>query len=50
MLQIQLTIAGMVSDAHDAQHPVGSGLYCEDQKPEASRRATEFFRAGLPKT
>ena len=40
--QIQLTIADMVTEAHDTHHPVGSGLYYEDQKPEALRRASEF--------
>jgi glutathione S-transferase len=47
--QIQLTIADVVSEAHDTHHPVGSGLYYEDQKPEARRRATEFCRARMPK-
>jgi glutathione S-transferase len=47
--QIQLTIADVVSEAHDTHHPVGSGLYYEDQKPEALRRATEFCRARMPK-
>src|SRR5664279_6021526 len=40
--QIQLTIADMVTEAHDTHHPVGAGLYYEDQKPEALRRAREF--------
>jgi glutathione S-transferase len=48
-LQIQLTIADMVSEAHDTHHPVGNGLYYEDQKPEALRRAAEFCRSRLPK-
>ena len=48
-LQIQLTIADMVSEAHDTHHPVGVGLYHEDQKAEAVRRATEFCRDRLPK-
>jgi glutathione S-transferase len=47
--QIQLTIADVVSEAHDTHHPIGSGLYYEDQKPEALRRATEFCRARMPK-
>lgn len=41
-LQIQLTIADMVAEAHDVHHPVGIGAYYEDQKAEASRRAEEF--------
>ncbi len=40
--QLQLTIADLVAEAHDAHHPVGLGLYYEDQKPEAARRAQEF--------
>jgi glutathione S-transferase len=40
--QLQLTIADLVVEAHDAHHPVGAGLYYEDQKPEAARRAEEF--------
>lgn len=47
--QIQLTIADLVSEAHDTHHPVGTGLYYEDQKPEALRRAREFCSARLPK-
>ncbi|MBL0092940.1 MAG: glutathione S-transferase [Piscinibacter sp.] len=47
--QIQMTIADMVTEAHDTHHPVGSGLYYEDQKPEALRRAKEFCGARLPK-
>ena len=40
--QLQMTIADLVNEAHDAHHPVGVGLYYEDQKPEAARRAQEF--------
>ncbi|HTJ63019.1 MAG TPA: glutathione S-transferase [Alphaproteobacteria bacterium] len=40
--QLQLTIADLVTEAHDVHHPVGGGLYYEDQKPEARRRAKEF--------
>lgn len=47
--QIQLTIADMVTEAHDTHHPVGTGAYYEDQKPEALRRATEFCVVRLPK-
>jgi len=48
-LQIQLTIADMVAEAHDTHHPVGTNLYYEDQKPESVRRAKEFCSARLPK-
>ncbi len=47
--QIQLTIADMVTEAHDTHHPLGSDLYYEDQQPEALRRAAGFCRARLPK-
>jgi glutathione S-transferase len=47
--QIQLTIADLVAEAHDSHHPVGAGLYYEDQKAEAARRAEEFRRQRIPK-
>jgi glutathione S-transferase len=43
--QIQLTIADLVTEAHDTHHPLGADLYYEDQKEEALRRA-KLFRAG----
>ncbi|WP_279480891.1 glutathione S-transferase [Aureimonas sp. SK2] len=46
---IALTTADLVAEAHDTHHPVGTGLYYEDQKPEALRRATEFRRERMPK-
>lgn len=47
--QIQLTIADAVDQAHNTHHPVGSGLYYEDQKPEALRAAKEFRTQRIPK-
>ncbi|HEX3141151.1 MAG TPA: glutathione S-transferase [Rhizobacter sp.] len=47
--QIQLTIADMVTEAHDTHHPVASALYYEDQKPEAARRAQVFCSERMPK-
>jgi glutathione S-transferase len=47
--QIQLTIADMVSEAHDTHHPIGVELYYEEQKPEALRRAQSFCRTRMPK-
>ncbi len=47
--QIQLTIGDMVAEAHDTHHPLGPGLYYEDQKPEALRRTTDFCRSRMPK-
>lgn len=48
-LQIQLTIADLVAEAHDTHHPVGSGLYYDEQKPEALRRAKGFCTERIPK-
>lgn len=47
--QLQLTIADLVSEAHDTHHPVGTTLYYEDQKKEAKRRAADFTRHRIPK-
>jgi glutathione S-transferase len=47
--QLQLTIADFVLEAHDTHHPVGGGLYYEEQKPEAQRRAKEFRESRMPK-
>lgn len=47
--QLQLTIADLVAEAHDTHHPVGSGLYYDDQKEEARRRAQDFRAARIPK-
>jgi glutathione S-transferase len=40
--QLQLTIADMVTEAHDTHHPIASSLYYADQKAEALRRARDF--------
>ena len=47
--QLQLTIADVVAEAHDTHHPIATGLYYEDQKPEAARRAKEFRQVRVPK-
>jgi glutathione S-transferase len=47
--QLQLTITDIVAEAHDTHHPVGTGLYYEDQKPEARRAAHGFSRERVPK-
>ena len=47
--QIQLTIADLVTEVHDTHHPIASGLYYEEQKPAALRRAADFREARLPK-
>ena len=47
--QLQLTIADMVAEVHDTHHPVATGLYYADQKPEAARRSKDFCKNRLPK-
>ncbi len=47
--QLQLTIADFVVEIHDVHHPIGGGLYYEDQKKEAKRRAADFRRHRAPK-
>ncbi len=47
--QLQLTIADWLAEVHDTHHPVGSGLYYEEQKREAKRRAAHFLAGRLPK-
>jgi|SRR5579859_645697 len=46
---LQLTIADMVTEAHDTHHPIASGLYYEDQKDAAKERAADFIRHRMPK-
>ena len=47
--QQQLTITDWLVEVHDTHHPIGSGLYYEDQKSEALRRAADFRDNRLPK-
>jgi glutathione S-transferase len=47
--QLQLTVADLVSEAHDTHHPISVNLYYKDQKPEAQRRAADFIGERLPK-
>jgi glutathione S-transferase len=47
--QLQLTVADFVVEAHDTHHPIASGLYYEDQKKEAKRRAADFLENRAPK-
>jgi len=46
---LQLTIADCLVEVHDCHHPIGAGLYYEDQKPESKRRAVNFRSERLPK-
>lgn len=47
--QLQLTVADLVVEAHDTHHPIAAGLYYEDQKAEAKRRAQDFREHRMPK-
>ena len=47
--QLQLSIADLMVEIHDTHHPIGSGLYYEDQKPAAKRRTDDFWRHRVPK-
>jgi len=49
LYQQQLTISDWLVEVHDTHHPIGSGLYYEDQKQEARRRAEDFRENRLPK-
>ncbi len=46
--QIQLTIADLVAEVHQAHHPIAVSLYYEDQKGEAARCADVFIRERMP--
>lgn len=46
--QLQLQIADFVAEVHDTHHPIASGLYYEDQKREAKRRAEDFRKNRMP--
>ncbi|KER87181.1 glutathione S-transferase [Xanthomonas arboricola pv. celebensis] len=48
-LQLQLTIADLVAEVHDSHHPIATGLYYEDQKAEAAKRAKDLRDNRLPK-
>ena len=48
-MQIQLTIADLLSEVHDTHHPIAGSLYYEDQKREAKLRARNFVDERMPK-
>ena len=47
--QLQLTVADWLAEVHDVHHPIGGGLYYEEQKEEAKRYTAEFLKARAPK-
>ena len=48
-LQLQLTIADVVDEAHNTHHPVSGMLYYEDQKDAAAEAAKQFLDQRLPR-
>jgi glutathione S-transferase len=46
---LQLTFTDFVKEVHDTHHPIGSGLYYDEQKKEAKRYAEEFLKTRVPK-
>jgi glutathione S-transferase len=40
---------GLSNEPHDCHHPVATGLYYEDQKPESKRKAADYIKNRLPK-
>jgi glutathione S-transferase len=47
--QLQLTLADFLQEIHDTHHPIAGGLYYEDQRAAARRRAADFRAARAPK-
>ncbi len=47
--QLQLTIADWLTEVHDTHHPIGPGLYYEQQKAAARQRSADFRAVRLPK-
>ncbi|MSO67965.1 MAG: glutathione S-transferase [Pseudolabrys sp.] len=47
--QLQLTVTDFVKEIHDTHHPIASGLYYEDQKPEAKQFTRHFLKDRVPK-
>ena len=47
--QVQLTVADMVAEVHHVHHPIATGAYYDDQKPEAARVAAQFRDERMPK-
>jgi len=47
--QIQLGVADLVAEAHEAHHPIAPSLRYDEQKTEALRRSGHFTRERIPK-
>ncbi len=48
-LGLQLTITDFVAETHDTHHPISVGLYYENQKAAAKKRAAAFLEERVPK-
>ena len=46
--QLQLTLADLVAETHDAHHPISVNLYYEDQKREARAASRAFLKERVP--
>jgi glutathione S-transferase len=49
LIQLQLTITDIVTEAHNVHHPVAIDKYYREQKDEAARAAASFRNARMPK-
>ena len=47
--QQQLTVSDWLVEVHDTHHPLGGGLYYEEQQAEARRRSELFLKERMPK-
>lgn len=47
--QLQLTVADVVAEVHDTHHPLGKGLYYEQQREAAMHAAALFREQRLPR-
>ncbi len=48
-LELQLTFADLVVEAHDTHHPISVAAYYAEQKDEAKERTAVFLKARMPK-
>lgn len=46
--QLQLSVTDFVAEIHDTHHPIAVGLYYDEQKPAAKKRAAYFVKERLP--
>jgi glutathione S-transferase len=48
-LELQLTLADLISETHDTHHPISALAYYEEQKEEAKKRTAAFLKGRMPK-